>query len=133
MIVILYFNISISCYFILLHHYNLEGNVVLFTPLYSFWKAQVLVALQVKIVNTKPVIVKICILNNLRRHSTNAFFWRLKTFWHVTEGKAQVWIIKWMMVEFHLAASVSGSWCCACWLTVMTYWNTWIEQSHRYC
>lgn len=33
------------------------------------------------------------------------------------------------MAEFHLAA-VSGSWFCACWLTVMSYWDTLRERSH---
>ncbi len=28
-----------------------------------------------------------------------------------------------LMAEFHLAASVSGTWCCACWLIVMAYWD----------
>lgn len=41
-------------------------------------------------------------------------------FWHSTEGKAQVWMIKWMMAEFHWAFSVSQSWCH---LTVTTYWH----------
>lgn len=32
--------------------------------------------------------------------------------------KAHLWIIKWMTAEFHLAASVSVSWCCVSWFTV---------------
>ncbi len=40
-------------------------------------------------------------------HDNGPFSWR--TFWHVTVGKAQVGIIKWMIAEFYLAASVSGS------------------------
>lgn len=42
----------------------------------------------------------------------------LRTFWHVTVGKAQVYVIKWMTSDFHLVASVSESWFCASWLTV---------------
>ncbi len=37
------------------------------------------------------------------------------TFWHVRVGKAHEHFIKLIMIEFHLAASVSGSWCCVCW------------------
>ena len=40
----------------------------------------------------------------------------LKDFF-LTAGKAQEWILNWMLAEFHAADSVSGSWCCACWLT----------------
>ena len=32
-ILVLYLSISIFCYFILLFHYSLEGNIILFTPL----------------------------------------------------------------------------------------------------
>lgn len=32
------------------------------------------------------------------------------------------------MVEFHLSASVWGSWYCSCWLTAMFYSDTWIVQ-----
>lgn len=52
------------------------------------------------------------------------------TFCHVTIGRAQVETMKWLTVGFHLAASVSGCWYCACWLTVTAYWGTRIEWHH---
>jgi len=42
------------------------------------------------------------------------------TFVCVTLVKAQVQIIQFTVAEFHLAASVSGSWCLT---SIMTYWD----------
>ncbi len=42
-------SISISYYFILVSHYILENNIVLFTPLYLFDN----ITLQIQIINTK--------------------------------------------------------------------------------
>ncbi len=55
-------------------------------------------------------------------------YWRLgrfspETFWHVTVGKAGV-NSKLMMAEFHLVASVSGSWYSTCCLTATLSWLT---------
>lgn len=50
--------------------------------------------------------------------------------------QVQVPIIKWMMAEFHLAASVSGFWCGACWLPLTAIVHIavlylWKWQRHR--
>lgn len=55
----------------------------------------------------------------------------LHTFWYVTIGKEQVQIIKFTMGKSHLAALVSGSWCCAFWLTVTLPWLTEILEQNR--
>ncbi len=34
-----------------------------------------------------------------------------------------------MLAEFHLAAPVSGSWYCACWLTVTPSWFTRLNRT----
>ena len=57
---------------------------------------------------------------------TRPFSW--KTIWHVTVVKAMIVNNK-SNNSFYLAASVSGSGCCTCWLTVNPYWDTWREQS----
>lgn len=49
---------------------------------------------------------------------------QLKTFRLVTARKAQMWTIKAKMAELHSAASVSGAWCSACWLSVTRRWLT---------
>ncbi len=54
-----------------------------------------------------------------------------KTFWLFTVGKAQVWIMKLMMAEFHFAVSVSGSRYCACRLTVTLSWLTGTFEYNR--
>lgn len=47
-----------------------------------------------------------------------------KTFWRVTAERGQVQMMKLMRSEFHLAALVSGSWRCACWLSLRLPWPT---------
>lgn len=42
------------------------------------------------------------------------YAWKTLRHTTATVGKADVSIIQLMMVEFHLAASVSGGWFCAC-------------------
>lgn len=58
-----------------------------------------------------------------------SFPFRQKTSLTVTvRNKAQMLKRKLRMAEFHLATSVSGSWYCACYLTVTAHWSIWIEQ-----
>lgn len=37
-----------------------------------------------------------------------------------------------LCIKFNLAATVSGSWFCACWLTIINYWDTLIERINCY-
>lgn len=52
--------------------------------------------------------------------TTGLFHWRHFDSW------------QWMMAEFHLASLVSWPYC-ACRLTVIAYWDTWIKFRQRYC
>lgn len=64
--------------------------------------------------------------------SSGATFSTAFDIWPCRSRKTQVWPIKLIiMAEIHSGVPVTGLCYCASWVTVMAYWDTWMEWGHH--